>query len=111
MRYKSFAFKNFKGIENLTLDLTGPVTTLIGLNESGKTTILEAIFCFSYGAEDLQAINPEMASLRIPDQWIPVSQRANFNETIEICADVELSDEDRADLRAHMRREFGLRLT
>jgi len=26
------------------------VTTLIGLNESGKTTILEAIFCFSYGA-------------------------------------------------------------
>jgi AAA15 family ATPase/GTPase len=46
VRYTEFRFKNFKGIESMTLKLAGPVTTLIGLNESGKTTILEAIFCF-----------------------------------------------------------------
>jgi predicted ATP-dependent endonuclease of OLD family len=111
MRYTGFAFKNFKGIDEMILDLTGPVTTLIGLNESGKTTILEAIFCFSYGAEDLEMINPEMASLREADQWIPISQRANFNDSIEISAVVELSAEDKKALRKHMRREFDLTLS
>lgn len=95
----------------MTLELTGDVTTLIGLNESGKTTILEAIFCFSYGAENLEAINPGMASLRVPDQWVPISRRANFNDTIEICAKVALSTPDRKALRAHLRSEFGLRLS
>jgi hypothetical protein len=111
VKYTEFRFKNFKGIEEMTLRLSGPVTTLIGLNESGKTTILEAIFCFSYGAEDLEVINPEMASLRVPEQWIPISKRANFNDTIEICAVVELSHDDQSALRAHMRTAFGLRLS
>jgi len=110
VRYTEFAFKNFKGIEDMTLELTGPVTTLIGLNESGKTTILEAIFCFSYGAEDLEVINPEMASLRVQDQWIPISKRANFNDSIKISAVVELSEEDKRALRKHMSKTFGLTL-
>ena len=76
MRYTQFRFKNFKGIENITLPLTGDVTTLIGLNESGKTTILEAIFCFSYGAENLDMLDPGMVSLRDPERWVPVSKRA-----------------------------------
>lgn len=111
MRYTRFTFRNFKGIVEMGLDLTGDVTTLIGLNESGKTTILEAIFCFSYGAEDLAVINPGMASLRVPERWIPISRRANFNDTIEICASVELSSEDWAALRTHMNQEWGLTLT
>jgi hypothetical protein len=111
MRYTEFHFKNFKGIEKMTLKLSGPITTLIGLNESGKTTVLEAIFCFSYGAEDLEAINPEMASLRVPDQWIPISKRANFNDTIELCAVVALSRADKGALKTHMRDEYGLALT
>ena len=109
MHYTGFRFKNFKGIEQMTLDLTGDVTTLIGLNESGKTTILEAIFCFSYGAENLEAINPGMASLRVPDQWIPIARRANFNDTIEICAKIKLSESDREALRAHLQSRFALR--
>ena len=110
MRYTEFHFENFKGIEKMTLELAGPVTTLIGLNESGKTTILEAIFCFSYGAKDLEVINPEMASLRARDQWIPISKRANFNDIIEICAIVELSSDDKYAFRKHMRKNFGLSL-
>jgi hypothetical protein len=111
MRYTEFRFKNFKGIESMTLNLSGPVTTLIGLNESGKTTILEAIFCFSYGAEDLNAINPEMASLREPDTWIPISRRANFNDSIDIVAVVELSEDDQQALRSHLHAECGLSLS
>jgi hypothetical protein len=110
VRYREFEFKNFKGIEAMSLKLTGPVTTMIGLNESGKTTILEAIFCFSYGAEDLQVINPEMASLRMPEQWIPISKRGNFNDTIEFRAFVELSDEDHHLLESHMLETHGLKV-
>jgi len=52
MKFTYFKFKNFKGIEDQTLDLSksggSNIYTLVGLNESGKTTILEAInFFFS----------------------------------------------------------------
>lgn len=111
MRYTEFSFKNFKGIEDMTLPLSGPVTTLIGLNESGKTTILEAIFCFAYGAEDLEVINPEMGSLRTKDQWIPISKRANFNDVTEISAVVVLSEDDKESLRRHMKHTHDLTLS
>lgn len=108
MRYTKFKFTNFKGIRDLELDLTGDVTTLIGLNESGKTTILEAIFCFSYGAEKLDMINSGMESLRDPEQWIPIALRANFNDTITICATVALDDADQLAFKQHMKSKFDL---
>jgi energy-coupling factor transporter ATP-binding protein EcfA2 len=111
MWYKKFAFKNFKGIEEMVLPLSGAVTTLIGLNESGKTTILEAIFCFSYGSEDLEVINPGLASLRNPEQWIPISQRANFNETITLTATVGVHEADKVAFRKYMRSAHGLTLS
>ena len=111
LRYKEFRFENFKGIEKLTLPLDGGVSTLIGLNESGKTTILEAIFCFSYGAEDLEFINPGMASLRDPERWIPISERANFNGAITITAVVVLDLSDRTELRKYMQSTFNLTLS
>jgi predicted ATP-dependent endonuclease of OLD family len=95
----------------MSLPLTGGVTTLIGLNESGKTTILEGIYSFSYAAEDLNAINPEMASLRDREQWIPIAQRANFNDLIWIAALVRLSEEDKTALRRYMKSEYDLTLT
>jgi len=51
MRYLKFRIRNFKGIKDTEIDLrssTGAnVFTLVGLNESGKTTILEALYSFS----------------------------------------------------------------
>lgn len=47
MRYTKFNIQNFKGIQALTLDLErqplSKIITLVGLNESGKTSILQAI--------------------------------------------------------------------
>ena len=102
VKYQSFSLKNFKGVGELTLDLAGPVTTLVGLNESGKTTILEGIFCFTYGRENLDGLNPDLKSLRDPQQWIPVAQRGNFNGTIEIGAVVNLDETDINALRKFM---------
>jgi predicted ATP-dependent endonuclease of OLD family len=51
MRYKSFRIQNFKGIKDTTINFEtiagASVFPLVGLNESGKTTILEAIHSFS----------------------------------------------------------------
>src|SRR5690554_5189679 len=46
MKYTKFKIRNYKAIEELTIDLTSNVIPLIGLNESGKTTILQAILAF-----------------------------------------------------------------
>ncbi len=60
MEFRSFRIENFKGIEKMTLDFTrcpkSNVCTLVGLNESGKTTILEAIWLFSFNAEELDPL-------------------------------------------------------
>lgn len=111
MWYKEFQFRNFKGIGSLRLPLSGPSTMLIGLNESGKTTILEAIFCFGYGGDDLGGINPGLASVRDPNNWIPIADRANFNGTISITAIVGLDEEDISSLKSHLRNRFNLVLT
>ena len=47
MRYKKIRIKNYKAISDLTLDFsTRSLIPLIGLNETGKSSILEAIFAF-----------------------------------------------------------------
>ncbi len=50
MKYEKFIIENFKGASEVEIDLSRPFTSkvfpLVGLNESGKTTILEAIDFF-----------------------------------------------------------------
>jgi predicted ATPase len=50
MKYLSFSISNYRAIESaLILDLTKtPLIPLVGLNECGKTTILQAIYAFDY---------------------------------------------------------------
>lgn len=87
MRYKSFYIKNYKGIKELTIDLDRDpktnIITLVGLNESGKTTILEAISLFS--------VEPVASVIH---KLIPKSKKFSFNGTIEIHATLQLDEED-----------------
>ncbi len=49
LSYKSFEIKNFKGIDHVSIDLIkNNLVLLLGLNESGKSTILKAIEAFDY---------------------------------------------------------------
>lgn len=89
MKYTKFLISNYKGIdETISLNLeTKPSTnifTLVGLNESGKTSILEAINL-------LQNDQPEKEAHKM----IHKSQKGNFNGSISVRAYVELDDEDR----------------
>ena len=49
MVYKQFTIENFKGISKVIISLfKNDLVLLLGINESGKTTILKAIEAFDY---------------------------------------------------------------
>jgi hypothetical protein len=112
MRHTYFEIRNFKGIKHVRLDLDASprstVYTLIGLNESGKTTVLEAMDSSAYYMEKT------LAPLRLPGHadmdphdLIPIGSRSNFNDTIEIAAGYVLDAEDNRKLGQHLRKEIG----
>lgn len=88
MRYKNFTIKNFKGIQELYLDLdTQPkskIITLVGLNESGKTSVLEA----------LTFIQESKIPENLIHKLIPKNKIFSFNEKISVKADIEVNEED-----------------
>lgn len=97
MKFKKIEIKNYKGIENATLELCSApesnVYTLVGINESGKTSLLEAINSFEYNSEKgSSAINNVVK----PDlnQIIPIKYKANFNGDIQIITTLELDEKD-----------------
>jgi len=92
MRYVKFQIKNFKGIKSLSLDFNTPekyrVFTLVGLNESGKTTILEALDFFQ---KDIRKSDRHTL--------IPKSKKVNFNDKISVSAELELDENDEEAIR------------
>ncbi|WP_368293692.1 AAA family ATPase [Dehalobacter sp. TBBPA1] len=53
MRYKKFCIRNYKAIEDLAINLNRNVIPLIGVNESGKTSILQAILAFDKDKDNI----------------------------------------------------------
>ena len=79
--------QNFKGIEHIELNLDNApfnnVFTLVGINESGKTTILEAINSFEYNEENNLSLISN-AILPSKEKIIPIKDKINFNGSIKI---------------------------
>jgi predicted ATPase len=92
MKYTKFIIENYKGIQFLELDLekrpSSKVITLIGLNESGKTSILEAISFLHYGLPTDYA-----------HQLIPKKDKINFTGSIKVKAFIKFGAEDNSLLR------------
>ena len=88
MKYINFAIKNYKGIKSLNLDVNilpdCKIYTLVGLNESGKTTILEAI-------NDYEREVP----LEDRHRLIPKSSAGGFTGDISIEAQLSFNDKDK----------------
>jgi len=96
MEYISFEISNFKGIRHLFLDLSKfpnvDIFTLVGINESGKTTILEAIDFFQRDVyEDTNK-----------HKLIPKNLKTNFNEKVSVSAKLKLNDSDKKKLRRYV---------
>lgn len=98
MRYIEFIIKNFKGIEDITFNLEkspeANIYTLVGLNESGKTTILEAINHFNLYDDGINALHSSNVTSVDKNSFIPISKRDNFNDTISIIATLKLDEDD-----------------
>jgi AAA15 family ATPase/GTPase len=92
MRYTNFTIENYKGINKLELDIDilpdHKIYALVGLNESGKTTILEAINDFEYEV-------PE--TLR--HLLIPKSSAGGFTGIITIKATLRFNEEDKVRIK------------
>lgn len=97
-RILEFKIRNFKGAEDLTIDIeersTSPVLTLIGLNESGKSTILEAISHFATGDKSIASLFDGQYAQASALSLIPLHKKAAFTGKIEISARVVLDEMD-----------------
>ncbi len=102
MRLKEIEAQNFKGIEKINLSLESSprnnVFTLVGINESGKTTILEAMNSFEYN-EEKQLSTISNAIIPTPEEIIPVKDRTNFNGSIKIITTLLLEESDKVELK------------
>lgn len=115
MKFKSFRIQNYKGIKDITIDFEprgANIFTLIGLNESGKTSILEAIASFNPHLQnnDEQALYSNHEEKTIdPNKLIPKNQKANFTGKISVSAILELSEEDISILKQSIQdsEEYG----
>ena len=86
--YKSFQVQNFRGLEDVSLDFTkNDLILLLGLNESGKTSILKAIEAFDFNndppPEDLK---PFFTSMRN-------KQQVSSSIPCQITADIEFTED------------------
>jgi predicted ATPase len=98
MKYSKFIIENYKGIKFLELDLNiipdTKIYTLVGLNESGKTTILEAINDFENEVKDHSR-----------HFLIPKSSAGGFTGTTKIVAMIELSIDDKTKIGNFLKGE------
>ena len=109
MRYQSFRIRNYKGVHDTTVEVPTGVSnavTLIGLNESGKTTLLEAIYSFSPDPESKPLF---VDSALLPDETarIPRDKLFSFSDEISVTATVEFADGEKQSLIRRMNSAIG----
>jgi hypothetical protein len=114
MKYKRFRIKNFKGIKDTTVELQGfanaSVFAFVGLNESGKTTILEAIHSFSPDAAMSHLLSGEK-EVGVPfKDRVPRHQLSNFSGDVSVSATVSVDERDKQAIIEDALLELGLHL-
>lgn len=98
VRFKRFIVQNYKGIQRAVLEMRpggANIFTLIGLNESGKSTMLEAIALFT-SSENTELLYSGPDKTGKHSEYIPKEKQANFTGRINITAvaDFEPGEKD-----------------
>lgn len=90
MKLTGFNISNFKGIRSAKIRFsdhdTARVHTLVGLNESGKTTLLEAMHSFSPDVETQLVVKSARSVEEQREQWVPRDQISIFTGEVRITA-------------------------
>lgn len=103
MKYKEFQIENFKGIQSLKfeLDNRAPISkifTLVGLNESGKTTILEALGFFYDNVKDEKELTITKSIVDDVHELIPKSKKSLFTDSISVVSIIKLEQADKDEI-------------
>jgi predicted ATP-dependent endonuclease of OLD family len=102
MKYSKFIIKNFKGIDKVEIDLSNNrIITLVGLNESGKTTIMEAINLFYKMLKGDEPNEKELKEFR--------PKGVGFTGEIEITGDLQFENGDRERINKYWKDKLGKR--
>lgn len=99
MRYKSFRIRNFKGIKDTTVNFQSvagaSVFAFVGLNESGKTTVLEAIHSFSPDTATSELLGGE-EGLGVPiKERVPRHLISDFTGKVSVEATLTVTETDK----------------
>jgi hypothetical protein len=100
MRYDSFRIQNFKGIKDTTVQLQtiagANVFAFVGLNESGKTTVLEAIHSFAPDEATSELLGGDLG---VPfKERVPRHLLSEFTGDVSVAATLSVSAEDKKSI-------------
>jgi hypothetical protein len=114
MRYKSFRIRNFKGIKDTTINLQGiggaGVFAFVGLNESGKTTVLEAIHSFSPDKATSELLGGE-EGLGVPfNDRVPRHLISIFTGDVSVTAVLSATKDDKDGIARALKARYDLDL-
>lgn len=112
MKITGFDISHFKGVRDAKIRFSendqARVHTFVGLNESGKTTLLEAMHSFSPDAETELVVKSARSAEEQREQWIPRDKLSIFSGEVSITAYVTATQDDLEKLRADYANETGL---
>ncbi|MEO9875228.1 MAG: AAA family ATPase [Anderseniella sp.] len=98
MKISGFTIENFKGIGKATIRFadhdTARVHTLVGLNESGKTTLLEAIHSFSPDIDTEVVVKGVGTHDEQREQWVPRDKFSIFTGEVSVTAHIVAEEGD-----------------
>jgi len=69
---KSIRIKNYRGFQDCSIHDFGRINIFAGMNNSGKTTLLEALFLWSSGGNPQLAFNPVVVRVDVPVEKVPM---------------------------------------
>ena len=106
MKLNRISVKNFKGFQELQLDLDGKSTVMFGINGTGKSTVLSAInYCFWLW---LNRLNPAQGTAyRSLDSKLV----RHGSSELEICCTVETGDCTHELTRRYTKSRTGKKAT
>ncbi len=113
MQYISFRVQNFKGIKDTTVELRGvagaSVFCFVGLNESGKTTVLEAIHSFAADAATSELLGgQEVLGVPVKDR-VPRHLLSEFTGAVTVTATLAVNEDDKREIAGKL-AETGIKV-
>ncbi|WP_018158341.1 ATP-dependent endonuclease [Thioalkalivibrio sp. ALE14] len=112
MKITGFDIKNFKGVNAATVKFrdsdAARVHTLVGLNESGKTTLLEAMHSFSPDGETELVVKSAGNLEEQREQWVPRDKISIFTGEVSVAAHVAATAQDWLEFEEQFKAASGL---